>query len=82
MTKGEVRKQRQAEHAAREQARLAAGDTRNRVERNSAEQVAIAKRERLAKRKARRPAPGSQQWAEERGGLIGGYETDETYCPD
>lgn len=28
------------------------------------------------------PAWGSQAWQEARGGLLGGYETDETYCPD
>jgi hypothetical protein len=30
----------------------------------------------------RRPVSGSLEWAEQRGGLIGGYETDDTYCPD
>ena len=79
MTKGELRRQRQAEHASRETARLAAGDTRTSAERCADEYNAQLKRQR--RRKAR-PAAGTQQWAEERGGLIGGYETDDTYCPD
>lgn len=79
LSKGELRRRRQAEHAAREQARLEAGDTRNAEQRRADEEAAQAKRRR---RGSKRAAPGSLRWAEERGGLIGGYETDDTYCPD
>ena len=82
MSKGEQRKARQAEHLAREQARLAAGDTRNATDRYFDRQAEQARRDRQARRRNRRPAAGSQEWAESRGGLIGGYETDDTYCPD
>lgn len=81
MTKGEIRKQRQAEHLARELARVSAGDTRTARERHYDEHAAQAKRARRKPRKAR-AVPGSLEWAEARGGLIGGYETDDTYCPD
>lgn len=80
-TKGEARKARQAEYTAREAQRLATGDTRTSAERHAAEYAAAAERQRR-QRRAPRPTPGSLQRAEERGGLIGGYETDDTYCPD
>jgi hypothetical protein len=78
MTKAEIRKARQAEHEAREAARATAGDTRTARERHSDEMQERAR----ARRRGRRARPGSLEWAESRGGLIGGYETDETYCPD
>lgn len=77
-TKGELRKQRQAEHAAREAARLAEGDMRNAQERHNDVMMAAAKARRRKPRKPinKRAGWGSQEWAEQRGGLIGGYEED------
>lgn len=79
MTKAEARKARQAEHAQREQARLEVGDTRNARER---QQDVITAQAKARRRKPRRASMSSQQRAESYGGLIGGYETDDTYCPD
>lgn len=76
MTKGELRKQRQAEHAAAEAKRLAVGDVRNAQQHHADEEIAKAKQRRRKPRARRQAVPGSLQWAEERGGLIGGYEED------
>ena len=81
LSKGEARRQRQAEHAARQQARIEAGDTRTAQQRRADEQAVQAKQRRRRHSPAH-ATPGSQWWAEERGGLIGGHETDDTYCPD
>jgi len=37
---------------------------------------------RKSRKRTRTPAPGSLEWAEARGGLIGGYETDDSYSGD
>lgn len=70
LTKGELRKQRQAEHAAREAARIESGDTRNAEQRKLDREVA-ARRRRRKPRAERRPAVGSQEWAETRGDDLG-----------
>lgn len=67
-SKGEIRKQRQAEHEARQAERLAAGDTRTARERHADQQAATAKAKRRSRRKgSRTPVPGSAEWAETRG---------------
>jgi hypothetical protein len=69
MTKGEIRRARQAEHAARESARLAAGDTRSAAERHADLINATAKRRHRRSRRpsSRSPIVGSAEWAETRG---------------
>ncbi len=66
MTKAELRKQRQAEHAARQQARLDTGDTRTAAQRHSDTVTAAARKRRYARRKphSRTPIYGSAEWAE------------------
>jgi hypothetical protein len=73
MTKGELRKARQAEHAAREAERLAIGDMRTSQERHLDEYLAREARKRRKPRKlqTRQPTPGSAEWAETRGDDLG-----------
>lgn len=84
LNKADARKARQADHATREQARLRTGDTRNACQRHTDALLAETARRNKAHgpRKARREPMSGQERAESYGGRIGGYETDETYCPD
>lgn len=69
-TKGEARKRRQAEYAARQAERQ--NDTRTARERFLDEQQAATKRRRKAHKPVeRRPEPGSAEWAETRGDDLG-----------
>lgn len=72
MTKGELRKQRQAEHAIRLAAR--AMDTRNALERYYdmvVEDGRIRRRTRRPRVQSRSPIVGSAEWAETRGDDLG-----------
>lgn len=74
MTKAEIRKQRQAEHAAKTTARLTSGDFRNARERSEATIQAATKRRRRFVQSRRSPIVGSAEWAETRGDDLPSYD--------